>query len=293
MYKIILYISLLLVVTNAHAQRETDTFKLYFDLNVPTLNEKMQKKIDLLIYNDKIIHGSEMTIVGYADFLGTEGYNKGLSMKRAENVKEYLVKNGINEKDITLCLGKGKVDREGLTDRGGYPTDRRVDIVMNNMGNKEKPSGKPTAGKPVRKDTTRKIKLTSIEDMKNLRSGTVFQLNNVYFPADRHIMKPESQEALEKLYTVMSENPKLKISIEGHVCCIRDQPDALDMDTWEPHLSVNRAKAIYNYLVDKGIDQSRLTYTGYGRRRPVIENEQNEADAEKNRRVEIRIVENK
>ncbi|MCF8450151.1 MAG: OmpA family protein [Taibaiella sp.] len=287
MYKYLLYISFFLPITSASAQRATDTFKLYFDLNVPTLNTKMEKKIDLLIYNDKILTGSSVTIVGYADYLGSEGYNKALSMSRAENVKNYLIKYGIKEKDITLCIGKGKIDREGLTDRGGYPTDRRVDIVMNNSTGKKTHTGK----KPT-KDTNRKVEITNIEDIKNLRAGTVFKLKNVYFPADRHVMKPESHETLEKLYDVLKANPKLKISIEGHVCCIRDAPDALDIDTYEPYLSVNRAKAIYKFLVGRGIDESRLTYAGYGRRRPVIDIEQSEEDAEKNRRVEIRITEN-
>jgi outer membrane protein OmpA-like peptidoglycan-associated protein len=287
MYKYLAYILLLTSVSNVHAQRTTDTFKLYFDLNVPTLNQKMQKKIDLLIYNDKIIPGSEVTIVGYADFLGSEGYNKNLSMKRAEHVKQYLVLNGINDKDITLCMGKGKVDRKGLSDKDGYPTDRRVDIVMNNKTYKEKITSKTRTGK---KDTVRKVELTSIKDMKDLKTGTLFQLKNVYFPKDRHIMKPESHAALEELFTVLSENPDIKISIEGHVCCIRNAPDADDMDTFEPHLSVNRAKAIYKYLIDRGIDESRLTFIGYGRSRPIVAIEQTEADAEKNRRVEIRIL---
>jgi hypothetical protein len=114
------------------AQRGADTFRLYFDLDVPTLNEKMQKKIDLLMYNDKIITGSKLTIVGYADYLGSSEYNKQLSMKRAEDVRAYLVKYGINNSDITLCMGKGKIDRQGKNDPSGYPTDRRVDIVVNN-----------------------------------------------------------------------------------------------------------------------------------------------------------------
>jgi outer membrane protein OmpA-like peptidoglycan-associated protein len=65
------------------------------------------------------------------------------------------------------------------------------------------------------------------------------------------------------------------------------------VDTYEPILSVNRAKEIYNFLVDKGIEASRLSYAGFGRRRPVVVEEMNEFDAEKNRRVEIRITENK
>jgi outer membrane protein OmpA-like peptidoglycan-associated protein len=281
------------LMCSASAQRATDTFKLYFDLNVPVLNEKMEKKIDLLIYNDKIISGSGVTIVGYADFLGSEQYNKDLSMKRAENVRDYLVKYGINQNDIKLCIGRGKVDREGMSDKSGYPIDRRVDIVMNNKTRKKVPAEKVKPEKTPRKDTIVKVSITSIDEMKTLKAGSVFQLKNVYFPADRHVMKPESNVTLEQLYVVLRDHPRMKISIEGHVCCIHDAPDALDIDTHEPILSINRARAIYQYLVEKGIEAARLSYKGFGRSRPVVVNELTEEDAEKNRRVEIRVVENR
>jgi outer membrane protein OmpA-like peptidoglycan-associated protein len=275
----------------AHAQGTTDTFRLYFDLDVPTLNEKMQKKIDLLIYNDKILSGSSVTIIGYADYLGTNTYNQDLSMKRAQNVKDYLVTYGINPQDITMCIGRGKIDRANATGKSGSPIDRRVDIVMNN---KNRPITKTnTRPKTTKRDTIRHVTVTNIDDIKTLKPGSVFKLKNVYFPADRHVMKPESKETLEKLFQVLRENPSITISIEGHVCCIKDAPDALDMDTYEPMLSVNRAKAIYNYLVEKGIAANRLSYRGYGRSRPVVAQEMSEEDAEKNRRVEIRITSNR
>ncbi len=267
----------------AMAQRSADTFKLYFDLNVDKLNKTSEKKIDLLIYNDKIISGINITIVGYADYLGSEEYNKDLSMRRAQNVKDYLVKNGVAEKDISVCMGKGKVERN-MTGAEGYQIDRRVDIVVNNS--KGKP-GKP--GRP-RKDTGRKF-VTSVDQIANLRPGSILLLKNVYFPHDSHVIKPESAETLEKLFAVLRDNPGLKVSIEGHVCCVH-APDALDEDTNEPTLSVNRARAIYDYLVRKGIDPKRLTYTGFGHRRPVVAVELTEADAEQNRRVEIRVTEN-
>jgi outer membrane protein OmpA-like peptidoglycan-associated protein len=135
--------------------------------------------------------------------------------------------------------------------------------------------------------------VTTVEQIKHLKPGETFLLKNVYFPADRHFIKPESAQTLEKLYIVLRDNPFIKISIEGHVCCIHDAPDALDIDTYEPTLSVNRAKAIYNYLVEKGIDPKRLKYEGFGRRKPVVVVERSEEDAEKNRRVEIRVTENK
>ena len=289
MYKILLTILSCFTLVSVYAQRATDTFRLYFDLNVAPLNAAAQKKIDLLIYNDKIITGSSVTIVGYADYLGTEGYNKNLSMARANNVKDYLVKYGIDANDIKLCIGKGEVERVGLTDKGGYPTDRRVDIVVNNRtGQKPLPAGTRPWGKN-KKDSAKTV--AGIDQIKHLKPGTTFLLKNVYFPADRHIIKAESAETLEKLYIALRDNPTVKISIEGHVCCIKDAPDAWDMDTNEPILSVNRAKAIYNYLVEKGIDPSRLKYAGFGRSRPVVVFERTEEDAEKNRRVEIRVIE--
>jgi outer membrane protein OmpA-like peptidoglycan-associated protein len=287
MYKMLLSILFSVVLYPAMAQRATDTFSLFFDLNVPRLNKMTEKKIDLLLYNDKIIIGSSVMIVGYADYLGSEGYNKALSMERARNVKAYLVKYGIEPDDIKLCVGEGEVERKGMTDKAGFPIDRRVDIVVNNRRKKLKLAGKP------RRDTANKCSGTGIDDLKNMKAGSTLLLRNVYFPADRHIIKPESRETLEKLYIALRDNPTVKISIEGHVCCIKDAPDALDIDTYEPTLSLNRAKAIYNYLVERGIDAKRLKYAGFGRQRPVVEDEKTEQDAEKNRRVELRVIENR
>jgi outer membrane protein OmpA-like peptidoglycan-associated protein len=288
MYKALLTLLFFLYLAPAFSQRETDTFHLYFDLGIPTLNRMTEKKIDLLIYNDKIINGTNIMIVGYADYLGTEDRNKHLSMHRAENVKDYLAKYGINADDIKLCEGKGEVKRMGAKDREGSPGDRRVDIVVNYRTRKIAPEKPKTV-----KITNQKVNLNSIDEMNKLKPGTTFLLKNVYFPSGRHIIKPESRETLEKLFAILRDNPKMKISIEGHVCCITaDDPDALDIDTYEVTLSVNRARAIYNYLVAKGIDAGRLKYEGFGKRRPVVIYENTEEDAEKNRRVEIRIIEN-
>ena len=282
-----------LIFNSALAQRTTDTFKLYFDLNVSALDKNIEKKIDLLIYNDKIINGSNIMIIGYADYLGSEGYNKNLSIQRAKNIKSYLVKYGINAPDIKVCVGEGEVERRGLKDKTGFPTDRRVDIVINNKKKKkaETPKPKVAAAKPP-KDTVKKM-TANIDEITRLQAGSTILLKNVYFPANRHILEPESYATLEKLYTILKDNPGIKISIEGHVCCISPEaPDAIDADWDSPTLSVNRARAIYDYLVNKGIDPGRLQYKGFGKRRPIIADEKTEADKEKNRRVEIRIVEN-
>jgi outer membrane protein OmpA-like peptidoglycan-associated protein len=293
MYKISLTILFSFLVTTVYAQHATDTFHLYFDLNVAPINRNTEKKIDLLIYNDKIINGSNIMIIGYADYLGTEKYNKNLSMERAQNVKRYLVKYGINASDIKVCMGEGQVNRAGLTGKDGYPADRRVDIVINNKKTKKKnPAGKPLVSKP-KKDSVVRLNSTNMEDITHLKPGSTMLLKNVYFPPNRHYLEPASYETLEKLVEILKDNPGLKISIEGHVCCIsQDAPDAIDLDWDSPTLSVNRARAIYDYLVSKGIDASRLKYIGFAKHRPVVVNEVTEADRERNRRVEIRITEN-
>ena len=289
MHRTLLAVAFSFICFPVFGQRGVDTFKLYFERNIFTLNNSMENKIDLLIYNDKIINGSSVIIIGYADFIGSEKHNRELSMKRASSVRDYLVKNGVETEDVKFCEGKGQVDRSGTLGKDGVPTDRRVDIVVDNRVKKLHPE-KPLSGK---KDTARKPTTNNINDIGHLEKGSVFLLKDVYFPSDRHTIKPESHATLEQLYNVLAANPNLVISIEGHVCCIHDAPDALDIETNEPSLSVNRAREIYNYLVNKGIDPQRLTYKGYGRSRPVVAVETNDADREKNRRVEVRIVSNR
>lgn len=106
----------------------------------------------------------------------------------------------------------------------------------------------------------------------------------------RHYPRKESFPELNKLVEIMLDNEQLAIQIEGHVCCVVGVPDAYDLDSRQMDLSVNRARFIYEYIIARGVEPERVKYVGYGRSRPVIENEQTEDDANANRRVEIRIL---
>ena len=301
MYRLMFSILLFAGAVQVQVQRTADTFHLYFDLNVSSMNKNTEHKIDILIFNDKILDGAAIKLIGYADYLGSEAYNKNLSMERARNVRNYLVKSGIKTSDIKLCLGEGKIDRPEMTDKEGYPEDRRVDIVVNNdvehpitsAGKRHKPSEGSTANSGSL-STNYKRSRDSVPDSHELGSvqaGQIFTLRNVYFYYGRHVIKPESYTVLQKLLKALKDNPTVRISIEGHVCCIQPGiPDALDVDTDEPVLSYNRAKAIYQYLVDKGINADRLEYRGFGKSRPIVPFEQTEEDAEMNRRVEVRVL---
>ena len=192
------------------AQNVTDTFRLYFDLDVATLSTSMENKIDRLIYFDKIMQKSDVKIIGYTDNLGSEGYNQVLSMQRAKNVKSYLVKNGIDAKNVKVCLGKGEIMRKGVNTVSGYPTDRRVDIVVNNKGRGEIKKKKPatvTPQVPIKKHPLTDSTTKYLTNITKLKAGQTFVLKNVYFYPERHMVRPESVAQIEALYDVLDDNP--------------------------------------------------------------------------------------
>src|SRR6185437_17074915 len=91
--------------------KQTDSLQVYFPLNDRNLNNTAKKTIDSLIYNNVLIPGQDLIILGYADYLGSKPYNLSLSKARAENVKSYLEQSGFTKENIRLIIGKGKVER--------------------------------------------------------------------------------------------------------------------------------------------------------------------------------------
>ena len=279
----------------ADAQR--DTSHIYFQLDKPNLDNKAIQYIDSLIYTDVINSGQELLIIGYADHLGSNAYNDTLSANRAESVRTYLISMGLLAERITLCVGKGEVPRNiELPD--GYAEDRRVDIVEIT---KEQAAAinKTTASnstkqveKPEKKESADAVKFNAdVEfDADLIEAGQLFVLDKIYFYTGRHRVVPESVPELDHLYAVLEEIPTLVINIEGHVCCVHPLVDALDMETGEVALSVNRAKYIYNYLIKRGIDKDRLSYEGFGKQFPLSPYEMTREDQDRNKRVEIRIL---
>lgn len=111
--------------------------------------------------------------------------------------------------------------------------------------------------------------------------GTVVTLKNVFFDFDKTELKPESFVELDKLVSYLQQN-SLRIEIGGHT-------DNQGSDEYNDRLSENRAKAVYDYLVQKGIPANRLQYKGYGMRVPVADNSTDEGRAA-NRRTEFKII---
>lgn len=108
-------------------------------------------------------------------------------------------------------------------------------------------------------------------------------LRNIYFDFDKATFTTESYTELNKLEKMLSDNTSISAEISGHT-------DAVGNDVYNKKLSQLRAEAVVRYLVDKGIDQRRLTAVGYGEEKPLASNDDESEGREINRRVEFKIL---
>jgi OOP family OmpA-OmpF porin len=105
---------------------------------------------------------------------------------------------------------------------------------------------------------------------------------NIFFNSGSAELLPSSFPSLDKVVEILKRSPRLKLSIEGHT-------DNSGTPSGNKILSLNRAKAVVEYIRSKGIGQSRLTAAGFGQERPLAENLTAEGRA-RNRRVELKII---
>jgi len=101
----------------------------------------------------------------------------------------------------------------------------------------------------------------------------------INFETGKADIKPESQKIIDQIVQMLKDNPTLNISIEGHT-------DNVGTPQSNQTLSENRARAVMNAIIAKGIDKSRLSSVGWGQTKPIADNKTEEGRA-KNRRVEI------
>lgn len=122
-------------------------------------------------------------------------------------------------------------------------------------------------------------------DRANIKKGQIIRIEKLYFAADSARIEKSSYAALDEIYEFMRSNPDLTIEIGGHT-------NTIPGETFCNELSTERARAVVNYLLKKGIPEKQLTYKGYGKSKPVAPNDKYSKSArQKNQRVEIKILE--
>lgn len=118
-----------------------------------------------------------------------------------------------------------------------------------------------------------------------IEAGAFAVLKNIFFDVNKSILKPSSISELDKVINLLNDNPKLKLNIAGHT-------DNTGTSAENLVLSRDRAKAVVSYLVSKGIRKDRLSYEGFGEKKPVDSNTTEEGKSH-NRRTEIIVISNK
>lgn len=111
--------------------------------------------------------------------------------------------------------------------------------------------------------------------------GTAFT-RPINFDFNKSDIKPESIPIIEEIVDVMLSNPRLKLEIQGHT-------DNIGGIEFNLKLSEARALAVFNAIVERGVDPSRLRYRGFGFSRPIANNDTEEGRA-KNRRTEFVVL---
>jgi len=115
-----------------------------------------------------------------------------------------------------------------------------------------------------------------------------FRVSNVYYDYDKATLRPESVASLDSLVNFMRDNPSLSVEIYSFT-------DAKGTDQYNKNLSERRAQSVKDYLVNNGIEESRMIVKGYGEKMPAAPNTtttgaDNPVGRQLNRRTEFRIV---
>jgi OOP family OmpA-OmpF porin len=115
-----------------------------------------------------------------------------------------------------------------------------------------------------------------------VKSGSSMVLKNIFFQTNSYTLEGESKSELDKVVAFMKNNTAVSIELSGHT-------DDVGSDAANQDLSQKRAKAVYDYLVEAGVEVARLRYKGYGKTKPLVPNTSDENRAQ-NRRIEFKVL---
>ncbi|CAM3714865.1 hypothetical protein FSS13T_26210 [Flavobacterium saliperosum S13] len=246
---------LLLLLISFSAVSAQEKFTVYFDFDIHQTNSDSNQKLADWIATNKDVEVAR--IYGFCDSVGSHEYNDKLAVRRVNSVLKTLRDNKIRLAKQLETKGFGKrFEQSKIQDE-----NRKVEIYFKKKEEK------------------------LADKIAQLKVGDKLRLRNLNFYNRSGIVVPKSRPVLAELLEIMQQNPKLKIEIQGHICC-QEKFDVEDISTL-------RCKTVYNYLIENGIAVNRLSYKGFGSSQPLYNiPEQNEFERDENRRVEILILEN-
>jgi outer membrane protein OmpA-like peptidoglycan-associated protein len=282
------------VLFSAKAQEQ---FVVYFDSNKHELNQPETEKLNQWLTLNK--ESKIVAINGFTDEDGSHLFNDSLAKRRVNFVFNF-VQNKIKIRDDFKSRSYGEDFKQAIN----KAENRKVTlyyIEQKDLAKEDEILGikteipetpKPEISFPdtlvfENPNGTKSEFMLDVNFMKSVSKaipGEKLKIENLNFMINTYIVVNESRGKLYELLLVLQKNPKLKIEIQGNICCMPN--DRLN-------LSMQRAKAIYNFLIANEINKNRLSYKGFGSTRPIFAlPEKTEEERAANRRVEVLILEN-
>jgi len=290
--------SLFLLFFSIQVLQAQEQVSYYFDSNKSEL-----KKTEFQKLNDWIETNKDIKIVainGFTDEDGTIGFNDTLAQKRVDFIYNSIKdKVKIREDFKTRSFGEQHsqsekkaenrkvtiyyIEAKDLAREDEILGIKKEETVILPKQKKQFPQS-IIIQNPNGTESEFSLNVEFMQKIDEAQSGEKLKIDNLNFQINTFIIVNESRGKLYELLIVMQQNPELKIDIQGHLCC---------MPTDRTNLSTQRAKAVSQFLRMNGIENSRVTYQGFGSSNPIYPlPEKNEEERAANRRVEILIIQN-
>lgn len=270
------------------------TDNVYYDFDRSNIRDSERATLDriggLMMENPHTV----LFVSSHTDSRGLNTYNQALSERRAQSVNAYLTALGIASDRIKLewfgeeMLVNDCVDGVPCSETN-HQLNRRSELVLTAFVDQEVQYEMPE-GLTDPCDIVLQPDLPSYSGVREIiaedlaKSSSANELPVVYFDFDRSDLRQVHQQELDDVIVQMKSNQSLNLIIEGHT-------DQRGNDVYNEYLSERRAKAVVDYLIERGISRDRLEYTYYGENLPIHDCESiNCAEAlhQENRRTTLR-----
>lgn len=166
-----------------------------------------------------------------------------------------------------------KIDVDSVSGEFAFVVDFKNDLILS-----VKKDGYAFESQYVSaKDTLNNQVVKQDIELKKLEVGGQYTINDIFFSTNSFEINDTIKAVLAEFADYLKLSPRLHVALHGHTDNVGNPADNII-------LSENRARTVYNFLVDHEIDKSRLSYRGFGETKPIASNT-TEAGRAKNRRT--------
>lgn len=239
---------------------------------VSTSKQKNRRVMITIVYEDETYPPEIPELKsGEVKFIKIETFNS--------NTKTRLPCDYVIQRQHRNVFARTNSNAVCLFDRKKHPT---LDITFSKSGYLNKViKVEPNRARQQGDTLTIQVYLKPVAVVQKLR------YDHIYFYTDTDNFKPEAMPELEKLVKMLTDDQNLFIEIQGHMNFSKSRQANILQRIYNHDLSHKRAKAVFHYLLSRGIDKTRLTYKGLSNYRMIYPIPANSKEADQNKRVEV------